>query len=200
MALPSAVFKHKGEIGNLLIEGCIIVAKPSVRYIEKKTPISLYLNCCAMLEQMRETAEKDDTRGPITMIMESRNVGKSILCGTLLNYAIRTDRRPIFVYSDTFQNNKKVKASGVIINIRLGMYHWNEEDYKLLMYAAHVFEVDVILVMDQVSFIDSIKDDVVLTNVAGFVCVTNVDVVRKTFTVLSPQPGLLPNTVLLLDI
>jgi len=56
-----------------------------------------------MLEQMRETAEKDDTRGPITMIMESRNVGKSILCGTLLNYAIRTDRRPIFVDLDVNQ-------------------------------------------------------------------------------------------------
>ncbi|KAF7391337.1 protein CLP1 [Vespula maculifrons] len=50
-----------------------------------------------------------------------------------------------------------------------------------------------------VSFADSPEDDVVQTNVAGFVCVTNVDVDRQTFTVLSPQPRPLPNTVLLLS-
>lgn len=50
-----------------------------------------------------------------------------------------------------------------------------------------------------VSFADSPEDDVVQTNVAGFVCVTNVDVERQTFTVLSPQPRPLPNTVLLLS-
>ncbi|KAK0164435.1 hypothetical protein PV328_003066 [Microctonus aethiopoides] len=50
-----------------------------------------------------------------------------------------------------------------------------------------------------VSFADSPEDDVVQTNVAGFVCVTNVDVDRQTITVLSPQPRPLPNTVLLLS-
>ncbi|KAF7990682.1 hypothetical protein HCN44_000487 [Aphidius gifuensis] len=50
-----------------------------------------------------------------------------------------------------------------------------------------------------VSFADSPEDDVVQTNVAGFVCVTKVDVDKQTITVLSPQPKLLPNSVLLLS-
>ncbi|KYN17107.1 Protein CLP1 like protein [Trachymyrmex cornetzi] len=300
-------------------QGCIIelVAKSSVHFlIEWNTPMCLYLNCHAALEQMRETAEKDDTRGPVTMIVGSRNVGKSTLCRILLNYAVRIDRRPIFVDLDINQGHIAIPgtvASGVVINTCfkiINNYNLIEKNYNLLMYAAQVFEVDVILVMDRklynklvedmphfvkvfylpkttgsdletcaqrikdqrkrdqsireyfygsswtplypnsfevkwnevklykieassssascvlsnsklkdnltklvavkpgpnllhhllsVSFVDSPKDDVVQTNVAGFVCVINVDVDRQTFTVLSPQPGPLPNTVLLLS-
>ncbi|KAG5332416.1 CLP1 kinase, partial [Acromyrmex heyeri] len=351
-------------------QGCTIafefLTKSNIIYfISNKSPMSLYLNCHAALEQMRETAEKNDTRGPITMIVKSRDVGKSALCTILLNYAVRIDRKPIFVdldinqghiaipgtvgaslierpynimegfneqnplvfhfgdkspehnlalytslitrlavYSNTLQNNKKVKASGVIINIWVYLNNRIEENYKLLMYAGQVFEVDVILVTDQilynklvndmphfvkitflpqigriknknrnlkiqnrslreqsireyfygfstplyphsfevkwdemklykieasnsslmlsnrkdnlklkavtpglnllyhllsVSFVDSPKDDVLQTNVAGFVCVINVNVDRKTFTILSPQPRPLPNTILLLS-
>lgn len=50
-----------------------------------------------------------------------------------------------------------------------------------------------------VSFADSPDDDVVQTNIAGFVCVTKVDVDKQTITLLSPQPGPLPNSVLLLS-
>ncbi|XP_043471503.1 protein CLP1 homolog [Leptopilina heterotoma] len=49
-----------------------------------------------------------------------------------------------------------------------------------------------------ISFANSNEDDVIQTNVAGFVCVTNVDVERQTLTVLSPQPKL-PQTVLLVS-
>lgn len=48
-----------------------------------------------------------------------------------------------------------------------------------------------------VTYADSIEDEVISTNVAGFVCVTNVDIERQTITVLSPQPLL--NTVCLLS-
>lgn len=50
-----------------------------------------------------------------------------------------------------------------------------------------------------VSFAESIEDDVIQTNVAGFICVTHVDCDRQTITVLSPQPRPLPNVILLLS-
>lgn len=50
-----------------------------------------------------------------------------------------------------------------------------------------------------VSFAENADDDVIQTNVAGFVCVTNVDMERQTITVLSPQPRPLRNNLLLLS-
>ncbi|XP_028168685.1 protein CLP1 homolog [Ostrinia furnacalis] len=50
-----------------------------------------------------------------------------------------------------------------------------------------------------VSFAAAPDDDVLHTNLAGFVCVTAVDTERQTLTVLSPQPRPLPNTILLLS-
>lgn len=42
-------------------------------------------------------------------------------------------------------------------------------------------------------------EDIILSNVAGFLCVTNIDNERNTMTVLSPQPRPLPKSVLLLS-
>lgn len=50
-----------------------------------------------------------------------------------------------------------------------------------------------------VSFASSVDEDVLQTNVAGFICVTNVDVERQTLTVLSPQPRPLPDTLFFLS-
>jgi polyribonucleotide 5'-hydroxyl-kinase len=50
-----------------------------------------------------------------------------------------------------------------------------------------------------VSFAENTDEDVIQTNVAGFICVTNVDVERQTITVLSPQPRPLPKTLLILS-
>ncbi|XP_049782845.1 protein CLP1 homolog [Schistocerca cancellata] len=50
-----------------------------------------------------------------------------------------------------------------------------------------------------VSFAASTDDDVIHSNVAGFICVTNVDMERQSLTVLSPQPRPLPKTLLLLS-
>ncbi|GLH13385.1 hypothetical protein R5R35_007426 [Gryllus longicercus] len=50
-----------------------------------------------------------------------------------------------------------------------------------------------------VSFAASTEDDVIRSNVAGFICVTNVDMERQTMTVLCPQPRPLPKTLLLLS-
>ncbi|XP_018571978.1 protein CLP1 homolog [Anoplophora glabripennis] len=50
-----------------------------------------------------------------------------------------------------------------------------------------------------VSFSEKDDDDVILSHVAGFVCVTNVDPDRQIITLLSPQPKPLPNSVLILS-
>ncbi|XP_075160250.1 protein CLP1 homolog [Haematobia irritans] len=50
-----------------------------------------------------------------------------------------------------------------------------------------------------VSFAETNEDDVIGTNVAGFVCVTDVDMERQSIMILSPQPRPLPNTLLLLS-
>uniref|UniRef100_A0A0A9W5J4 Protein CLP1 homolog n=1 Tax=Lygus hesperus TaxID=30085 RepID=A0A0A9W5J4_LYGHE len=48
------------------------------------------------------------------------------------------------------------------------------------------------------SFAASADDDIITSNIAGYICVTNVDVDNQTITVLSPQPRPLPDTVLVL--
>lgn len=46
---------------------------------------------------------------------------------------------------------------------------------------------------------DESSDEVVRTNVAGYVCVTEVDDEKGRMTVLSPQDKLLPKTLLILS-
>ncbi|EFX83567.1 hypothetical protein DAPPUDRAFT_100140 [Daphnia pulex] len=50
-----------------------------------------------------------------------------------------------------------------------------------------------------ISMTESGEDDIIQTNVTGFICVNNVDLERQMLTVLSPQPRPLPRTRLLLS-
>ncbi|CAN7996966.1 unnamed protein product [Ixodes hexagonus] len=343
-----------------------LCGKTEVAYVAKETPMIFYANIHAVLEQMRQKCEEDDSKGPTVMVVGPTDVGKSCLCRILLNYAVRQGRRPIFVDLDVGQghisipgtigallverpaeveegfsqqaplvyhyghntpgtnatlynvlvsrlaevinlraeSNKKASVSGIIINT----CGWVKgAGYKALTHAALAFEVDVVLVLDQerlynelardmpsfvkvvftpksggvvertksmrseardsrvreyfyglktplyphsfdvkfadvkiykigapslpdscmplgmkaednytklvpvpigpnllhhilsVSFAASSDEDILQTNVAGFICVTEVDVDRQTLTVLSPQPRPLPKAVLLLS-
>ncbi|XP_008550214.1 protein CLP1 homolog [Microplitis demolitor] len=353
------------KIGVFTWQGCTIeLTGNTIPEVAKQTPMGLYLNCHAAMERMRESAEKNNTAGPIIMIAGPMDVGKSTLTKILLNYAARMGRKPIYVdldvgqgqitipgiigalsidkpsdiidgfnsqgsvafhfgykgpgsnillynhlvsriaevCSDRMETNKKDKASGIIINT-CGWIHGT--GYKILTHVAQAFEVDAIIVLDHeklynalvkdipdfvkvvllpkshgvvnrdtpqritsrnmriseyyygtkklltphtfdvkwsdvrifnvgtpatggstvpvtskskaiklipvtpgpnlkhhmlsISLADPAKDDIVQTNIAGFVCITNVDVGRRTFTLLSPLPGPLPNNVLLLS-
>ncbi|KAL3250133.1 hypothetical protein MRX96_055731 [Rhipicephalus microplus] len=349
--------------------GCtleISFLRTEVAYVAKETPMIFYANIHAVLEQMRQKCEEDDSKGPTVLVVGPTDVGKSSLCRILLNYAVRQGRRPIFVDLDVGQghisipgtigallverpadveegfsqqaplvyhyghstpgtnatlynvlvsrlaevinqraeSNKKASASGVIINT----CGWVKgTGYKAITHAALAFEVDVVLVLDQerlynelvrdmpgfvkvvftpksggvversksmrsesrdsrvkeyfyglktplyphsfdvkfsdvklykigapslpdscmplgmkaednftklvpvplgpnvlhhilsVSFAASSDEDILQTNVAGFICVTEVDMERQTLTVLSPQPRPLPKAVLLLS-
>lgn len=50
-----------------------------------------------------------------------------------------------------------------------------------------------------ISFADSSTEDLLQKNIAGYICITNVDVKRQTLTILSPQPGPITNHILLLN-
>uniref|UniRef100_V5GVE7 Protein CLP1 homolog n=1 Tax=Ixodes ricinus TaxID=34613 RepID=V5GVE7_IXORI len=362
------VFGSGAKIAVFTWHGCTLelCGKTEVAYVAKETPMIFYANIHAVLEQMRQKCEEDDSKGPTVMVVGPTDVGKSCLCRILLNYAVRQGRRPIFVDLDVGQghisipgtigallverpaeveegfsqqaplvyhyghsspgtnatlynvlvsrlaevinlraeSNKKASVSGIIINT----CGWVKgAGYKALTHAALAFEVDVVLVLDQerlynelardmpsfvkvvftpksggvvertksmrseardsrvreyfyglktplyphsfdvkfadvkiykigapslpdscmplgmkaednftklvpvpigpnllhhilsVSFAASSDEDILQTNVAGFICVTEVDVERQTLTVLSPQPRPLPKAVLLLS-
>lgn len=348
--------------------GCTIEVggKTEVAYVAKETPMVIYVNTHAALEQMRQKADEEGIRGPVAMVVGPTDIGKSTLCRLLLNYAVRVGRRPIFVDLDVGQgqislpgtvgallverpadveegfsqqaplvyhfghkgpannitlynllvsrlaevsslrmdSNRKANASGVIMNT----CGWiKSEGYQALKHAAQAFEVDVIIVLDQerlynelvrdmppfvkvvllpksggvversqrvraetrdnrvreyfyglrsplyprsfdvrfsdvkifkigapslpdscmpmgmkaedthtklvpvtpglgllhhvlsISFASSAEQDIIQTNVVGFICVTGVDMERQSITVLSPQPRPLPRNILVLS-
>nr|XP_033777017.1 polyribonucleotide 5'-hydroxyl-kinase Clp1 [Geotrypetes seraphini]XP_033777018.1 polyribonucleotide 5'-hydroxyl-kinase Clp1 [Geotrypetes seraphini] len=82
-----------------------------VAYISKDTPMLLYLNTHTALEQMRQQAEKEDERGPRVMVVGPTNVGKSTLCRLLLNYGVRTGRRPTYVDLDVGQGSISIPGT-----------------------------------------------------------------------------------------
>ncbi|GIY82399.1 protein CLP1 homolog [Caerostris darwini] len=49
-----------------------------------------------------------------------------------------------------------------------------------------------------ISYADNLEEEVVSTNVVGFVCVTNINAERQSVTMLSPQPRPLPKTIFLI--
>ncbi|XP_055382649.1 protein CLP1 homolog [Condylostylus longicornis] len=361
-------FQTGAKVAIFTYHGCVVKlkGKPDVNYISKETPMVSYLNCHAALEQLRQSADENDSRGPVVMIVGPQDVGKTTLCRIFLNYAVRLGRRPLYVDLDVGQGaisipgtigsvlierpasleegfsqtaplvyhfghkspgendalyrtivskmaevclesmnvNKRNKSSGIIINT----CGWVKgAGYKHLLHTASAFEVVGIFVLDQerlynellrdipsfvrvvllqksggvversgairieardqrikeyfygsrtplypfsfdvkfadlkiykigapplpdscmpigmkaednktklvavqpgpamlhhilaVSFAESTEEEVITTNVAGFICVTQVDMDRQVITVLSPQPRPLPNTILLLS-
>jgi len=204
-------FGHGAKFSVFTYQGCTVqvTGKMEVEpYTSKETPMIMYLNTHAALEQLRQTAEKEKGRGPITMVVGPTDVGKSTLCRLLLNYAVRMGRRPVFADLDVGQGcvaipgslgsllierpvgieegfsqnsplayhyghktpghnpvlynqlvsrladvvrerlkaNRKAETSGVIINT----CGWvRGEGYNQIKHIAMAFEVDIIIVLDQ---------------------------------------------------
>lgn len=106
-------FTSGAKVAVFTWQGCTLElrGKPDVSYIAKETPMVIYLNCHGALECMRNTAEQDNSNGPITMVVGPADVGKSTVCNLLLNYAVRMGRRPIFVDLDVGQGQISVPGS-----------------------------------------------------------------------------------------
>ncbi|CAL4122695.1 unnamed protein product, partial [Meganyctiphanes norvegica] len=100
-------FQSGAKVAAFTWHGCTIKLKGNTEgtYIAKETPMVMYLNTHACLERLRRQADErlakgEESRGPITMIVGPQDVGKTTLCRILLNYAVRTGRRPVFVDLD----------------------------------------------------------------------------------------------------
>ncbi|CAG0890727.1 unnamed protein product [Cyprideis torosa] len=104
------VFTYGAKIAVFTWHGCVVhlYGKPDVAYIAKDTPMSIYLNTHAGLEQLRIEAEKKDRRGPVVLIVGQVDTGKSTVAKILINYAVRVGRRPVFVDLDVGQGHLAV--------------------------------------------------------------------------------------------
>lgn len=93
--------------------GCTLelTGKTEVVYTAKDTPMVIYVNTHAALEQLRQKADDAGTRGPITMIVGPMDIGKSTACRLLLNYAVRLGRRPVFVDLDVGQGQISIPGT-----------------------------------------------------------------------------------------
>lgn len=85
--------------------GCVleVVGKPDVMYVANETPMRLYQNIHTLLEQRRQAARETGGRGPRVLVAGPCDSGKSTLCRILVNYAVRTDCRPIYADLDVGQ-------------------------------------------------------------------------------------------------
>lgn len=109
-------FASGAKVAVYTWHGCTIEVKgkTDVSYVAKETPMVTYSNCHAALEFMRVEAEKENKKGPTTMVVGPNDVGKSTVCRILLNYAVRMGRRPIFVDLDVGQG--QISIPGTIGN------------------------------------------------------------------------------------
>ena len=71
----------------------------------------MYLNVHAALEGMRKEAEKNNSAGPVTLVVGPTDRGKSTLTKLLLNYASRMGRKPILVDLDVGQGSISVPGT-----------------------------------------------------------------------------------------
>ncbi|CAB3990730.1 polyribonucleotide 5 -hydroxyl-kinase Clp1 [Paramuricea clavata] len=115
-------FKPGDKIAVFTWDGCIVEISFSKQfllpgvvdgaYISRETPMLMYLNLHAALDQMREKAKKNPgLTGPRIMITGPGDVGKSTLCRILLNYAVRLGRRPIYCDLDVGQGSVSIPGS-----------------------------------------------------------------------------------------
>ncbi|EFX62983.1 hypothetical protein DAPPUDRAFT_119643 [Daphnia pulex] len=94
-------FGGGSKIAVFTWQGCLLElrGKTEAAYVARETPMIIYLNTHAGLEQIRKKADADKTkRGPIAMIIGPTDVGKSTVCKLLLNYAVRMGRRDNFPF------------------------------------------------------------------------------------------------------
>lgn len=106
-------FSSRAKVAIYTWQGCIVslTGKTDVAYTVKETPMIIYVNTHAALEQMRQKAEKEESRGPRMLICGPPDVGKSTLCKLLVNYAARLGRSPILVDLDVGQNDISIPGT-----------------------------------------------------------------------------------------
>ncbi|CAM4771744.1 unnamed protein product [Rotaria magnacalcarata] len=101
--------------------GCTvnIVSSHDDYYVARdENPMHIYLNVHGMLEQLRQKADAEKTRGPRIMVAGLPDVGKSTLCRMLVNWAARLGRTPILVDLDVGQNQISIPGTIAAMVVR----------------------------------------------------------------------------------
>ncbi|VDM35163.1 unnamed protein product [Hydatigera taeniaeformis] len=95
---------QEGERGTVVtFHGCKITVKGSgldafvMDAVEDHDLLHVYVNIHANLQEARKKATEDQSRGPRVLVCGPENVGKSVLCRTLVNYAARRGSKPVLV-------------------------------------------------------------------------------------------------------
>lgn len=100
-------FHHGAKFSVYTYHGCALTVfglNQTRPYKSKEHPMIQYLNVHSGLEDLRCKVDKEGLEmGPITMVVGPQDVGKTTLCRLLVNYAVRQNRRPIFVDLDVAQ-------------------------------------------------------------------------------------------------
>ena len=100
-------FPPGSKIGIFTWFGCTvrIAGETEGQYVSRETPMIIYANTHMCLERIRTHADSlsNGAKGPVTMIVGPPDVGKSTLSRILLNYAVRSGRKPIYVDLDVDQ-------------------------------------------------------------------------------------------------
>lgn len=101
----SYVFESYAKAAVFTWFGCTVrlTGKVEAAYVSKETPMTMYLNTHAAVEQMRRKAQTEDMRGPRILVVGPQDVGKSTLANLLLNYGTRMGRKPTLIDLDVGQ-------------------------------------------------------------------------------------------------
>ncbi|XP_078492272.1 polyribonucleotide 5'-hydroxyl-kinase Clp1 [Ciona intestinalis] len=109
----SYIFESGAKIAVFTWFGCSVKlsGKVEASYVSKDTPMVIYLNTHAAVEQLRKSAEQDDIRGPRVLVVGAQDVGKTTVCRLLLNYAVRLGRKTTLIDIDVGQGGVSIPGS-----------------------------------------------------------------------------------------
>ncbi|CAL2037035.1 unnamed protein product [Caenorhabditis brenneri] len=86
-------------------------------YVAESTPMIIYLNINAAMEEVRKKREEQafhtgkTPKGPRLLLVGPADVGKSTVSRIICNYSVRQGRTPLFVDLDVGQNNISVPGT-----------------------------------------------------------------------------------------
>ncbi|GIX74459.1 protein CLP1 homolog [Caerostris extrusa] len=100
--IKNKIYPFSSAFAVSTLNGCTLKLKGKIQWTYtvnyNHTIIDLHLS----LEKKRKLAEKSGVRGPTVLIAGPTDVGKSTLCRTLLNYAVRSGRIPVYIDLDVW--------------------------------------------------------------------------------------------------
>ena len=95
--------------------GCVVDIQASdleISYVGDETDCNVaYVNTHAQLEALRDDALQSNTNGPRVLVVGPPESGKSTLCKTLIAYACKLGRTPLWVDLDPLDNSISVPGS-----------------------------------------------------------------------------------------